>query len=180
MPQDLLGVEVFAVGTWNDSKFTADDLREIAENTKALIATGRHKPPVKLGHEEQDFLLFGPDGELGQPALGWIENPRVVADKLLVDFKSVPDVVVEAIEQRRYRQVSAEISHLKHIGWVLNAVAIIGADLPAVTTLEDLQAYLSANPIHAKAKQNAVALQFSEPVIHNARPQIAPTPKPSG
>ena len=181
MPQDLLGVEVFAVGTWNDFKFTADDLREIAENTKALIATGRHKPPVKIGHKEQDDLLYGGNGdELGQPAFGWIENPRVVADKLVADFKSVPDVVVEAIRQGRYRQVSIEMNHLQHIGWVLTAVAIIGSDPPAVKTLEDLQAYLSANPVHVKRKASAPTLQFSEPQIHAAHVQDAPTPQLSG
>src|SRR3990167_3940088 len=161
MPQDLLGVEVFAVGTWNGMKFVQEDLRAIADNTNALLAKSTHKPPLKLGHHDQDDFLYGPNGD-GQPALGWMENIRAVADKLMADFKSVPDIVVEAVKQGRYRQLSIEMDYLKHVGWIATGVALLGADLPIVKTLDDLQAYLSAA---GKPSDAGFRLAASEPLL---------------
>ena len=162
MAQELLGVHVFSVGTWKNQKFTAEDLGDIAKNTNALIAAGRHKPPLKLGHSG--------DVEIGQPALGWIEGLRAVGDKLYADFKRIPDPVFEAIKTDLYRQVSVEMSYLEEFGWILTAVALLGADLPAVKNLEDLQAYLSAHPPAGQPGAGAGAgsvLVFSlqEPII---------------
>ena len=164
MPQDILGIEIFAVGTWNGMKFVQEDLRQIADNTNALMAKGTSKPPLKLGHAEQDGLLY-PDEKLGQPALGWMENLRVVADKLIADFRSVPDIVVEAVKQRRYRQLSIEMDYLKHMGWRATGLALLGADLPVVKTLNDLQAYLSAS---GKPGESGFHLAAAEPMIGGA------------
>lgn len=136
MPKDIRGVHVFSVGTWNGMKFVAEDMVAIARNTNALIAAGTLKPPLKLGHP----------GAAGQPALGWVENVRADGDRLRADFMRVPDAVVGAIENGLYRQVSVEMSYLEQIGWIMTGVALLGADLPAVRNLEDLQAYMSAHP----------------------------------
>src|SRR5262249_24509233 len=63
-------------------------------------------------------------------------------------------VVMDAVSQGRYRRVSAEIwFNLRRggqrFGKALKAVALLGADLPAVTNLQDLTAYLSLYPRRA-------------------------------
>lgn len=136
----LKGIEVFAVGKWNGMAFQAHDLAAMAEAYAALRDV--HKVPVKLGHNaEQPFTD-------GKPALGWVDALYVRGDKLVADLVDVPDVVAKAIKNRLYRRVSIELSidvkyQGKHIPFVVDAVALLGADLPAVNVLEDLNAYMS-------------------------------------
>ena len=135
--------EIFSTGTWNGETFDRADLEEIAGNFHRLKAS--LNPPLKFGHDEDQTLLGQMDGD---PALGWVEDLRVEGDKLVAKFAGVPDVVHEAIREGRYRRISAELYfNVRHegqeIGKVLKAVALLGADLPAVTNLEDLSAYLA-------------------------------------
>ena len=162
MANRIEGVEIFAVGTWNEMKFTAEDLGDIAGNTAALMASSNHRVPLKLGHDIEQPLL----GEEGELALGWVENLRVVGDKLVADFAGVPGVVMEVIGAELLRTVSVEMKHLEEFGWVLTAVALLGAELPAVKSIDDLQAYLSArnqagHPGDGEALEKR--LTFSEP-----------------
>jgi len=62
----LSGVEILATGTWNDRKYTTEDLDNIVEafdEGNAGIV-----PPVKLGHQKNQNLL---DKE-GLPAAGYV------------------------------------------------------------------------------------------------------------
>ena len=156
MANEIIGVHIFSSGTWNGMKFTPEDLADIARNTNALIVAGPHAPPLKLGHDAEGGM--GTDLE-GQPALGWIENLRAVGDKLYADFKRIPDTVFEAIKSDLYRQVSIEMRHIEEFGWILSACALLGADLPAVKNLEDLQAYLTAHPPIGQPNAGAGAVQ---------------------
>lgn len=140
MAQDLQEVEIFSVGTWNGMKFNEEDLQEIAANTEKLLSEGKHKPPLKLGHSSNQILKGQSDGD---PAMGWIENIRVKAGKLVADFKKVPGILINAFKEGLYRQVSVEMRHIDHTGWILTGVALLGADLPAVKSLNDLEAFLS-------------------------------------
>ena len=157
------GVEIFAIGTWNGMKFTHEDLQQIADNTNALLDKGRNKPPLKLGHSEAQILAGQEDGD---PALGWVENIQVKGDKLVADFVNVPDIVVNTIEAGLFRQISVEMRPIEHLGWILTATAILGADIPAVKTLEDLQAFLSDN-YKGIPQSNSLAACFSttEPIL---------------
>ena len=135
--------EIFSTGVWNEEEFTAEDLSQIAANFQRLKS--ELKPPLKFGHDENQNLLNQRDGD---PALGWVEQLRVVGDKLVATFAGIPEVVYQAIQSRRYRRVSAEIFfNVRHrgksLGKALKAVALLGADLPAVTNLEDLTCYLT-------------------------------------
>lgn len=161
----LEGVEIFAVGTWNYQKFTREDLQDIARNTSALMAKSNHRPPLKLAHDPEQPLA----GEEGDLALGWAENLRVQGDKLLADFANVPDIVAQAIDATLLRGVSVEMRYIEEFGWVLTAVALLGADLPAVKTIQDLQAYLSApnDPGHP-GDERPLRLSFSEPKLIGA------------
>lgn len=149
LPGYRIEAEIFSTGTWNDEIFTREDLHEIAGNFERLRP--HIKPPLKFGHDENQTLLGQSDGD---PALGWVERLRVQGDKLLATFVGVPMVVYDAIKSRRYRRVSAEIyfnlrSNGAELGKALKAVALLGADLPAVTNLEDLTAFLTDRPRHS-------------------------------
>ena len=131
------GVELFATGTHNGDKYTEEDLDAIVEAFGKLD----FKPPLKAGH--------GKDVP-GMPALGWVANLRRVGSKLIADFSHMPDVVYQAIKDRRYNTVSAEIYwNLKRGGdafrRALKAVALLGAEIPAVAGLRPLHEHFHAD-----------------------------------
>ena len=136
MPEDLLGVEIFAVGTWNGIEFTASDLDDMVDAHKKIGS--KIKPFAKLGHDPKQGLLQ----KDGYPASGWIDNLRRVGDKLVSDFKAVPAKVAELIRNKAYGRFSPEVYFNAVLGGtkypkVLKAVAILGGDTPACTTLDD-------------------------------------------
>lgn len=165
---EMQSVEVFAVGTWNRFKFVEEDLQEIVNNTTALMTEGRLKAPIKLGHSNAQILKGQTDGD---PSLGWITAIRKQGDKIVADFSGIPEILFNAIEQERYKQVSVELKHTENFGWFMTAVALLGSDLPAVRTLDDLQAFLSV-PVELldnSADGTPAKLMFSEPsIIHNS------------
>lgn len=132
--------EILAIGKWNGYEFTLDQLRGIKAAFDALV--GAHKVPLKLGHNaEQDMTD-------GQPALGWVTALDVINDKLVATMTDVPEIVSAAINKKLYRNVSVELDRaVSHKGasyeWVLSGLALLGADIPAVNTLNDLGAYMS-------------------------------------
>lgn len=140
-----LEAEIFSAGTWNDVTYTADDLHEMVRNFAAL--KNLLKPVLKLGHDDAQRWFGQGDGA---PSLGWVSALRVTSDnKLMAKFEGVPTAVAELIRKGAYRRVSAEIYHdiefeengepIK-LGKALGAVALLGADMPAVTNLADLAA----------------------------------------
>ncbi len=151
--QTLTDVEIFAVGKWNGDKYTAEDLDEmVAASTGVGV-----KPPVKLGHSEAQ-AWFGQED--GAPALGWVTNLKRRGDKLLADLVGVPTALVNMIRNGNYRTKSAEIfwnfkdpADPQGKVWprVLKAVSLLGADLPAVTNLEELQKVLMTDDSYSIA-----------------------------
>ena len=124
-------------GVWNGVEITHADLDDIVSNFAELQPTGR--VPLKLGHNDAQPMTDG------QPALGWIERVYRQGEKLMADFKDMPSVVYDAIKAGLYKSVSVEL--FKDVAtpgglrsWVLDAVALLGADIPAVSGLKDLQA----------------------------------------
>jgi hypothetical protein len=133
MAHQLKDREIFAVGVWNDMEFSSDDLDDIIANFDKLKDT--HKVPLKFGHDA--------DHNDGQPAIGWIDRVFRQGDKLFADFVNMPRTVFEAIKERLYRTVSVELlfnvdSDGNKFNHVLDAVALLGADHPAVNSLADL------------------------------------------
>lgn len=128
-----LEAEIFAVGRWNERDYALKDLEDIAANFHKYQS--RIKPPLKLGHRAED--------PRGQPALGWVANLFVRGQKLVARFTNVPDIVCNAIKQGLYRRISSELWHDEAEGLVLKAVALLGADIPAVNNLEDLNVYFT-------------------------------------
>lgn len=133
--------ELFAVGKWNGMAFTLADLKSIAANFSLLKKY--LQVPLKLGHNDAQAVTDG------QPALGWITAVEVIGEKLVGTFESVPSIVQNAFDKKLYRNVSIEldfdVTHKDvHYDFVLTAVALLGADMPAVNTLNDLGAFLAS------------------------------------
>lgn len=144
---ELKDIEVFAVGTWNNTKITEQDIDDIVNGTNEII--DKVKPFVKLGHDDKQRLLQNS----GLPAGGWITRLKRKGQKILVDITDVPQKLYELISKGAYKRISSEIlwdytepSTKRKYNKVLSAIAFLGADLPAVTNLEDIAAlYSDAN-----------------------------------
>lgn len=166
---ELKGIEVFDVGTWVGSrgpmKWTIEDMRDIVANTGALINEGKLKPKLKFGHDPKQKLasndLFSQKD--GKPSLGRATNFRLKGTKVICDFVDVPDVVHKAIGGKLYTNVSSEVEFIKNFGWFISAVALLGADTPAVKTLSDLEAFFSDSINNSSGDR--VVLTFTEPNI---------------
>lgn len=139
-------IEVFATGTWGGLTWTEGDLDQMVANFTALAPY--IKPPVKLGHNDEQPLAQ----KDGQPAFGWVSGLRRMGSKLIATVADMPAKLRDLIDKRAYRRLSSEIypewegtgaeANLKSgvVGKVLSAVALLGADIPEVKTLDDLHA----------------------------------------
>ena len=152
--EDIRNVEILAAGKWTDSRghkveITPEDIREMAENAKTLF--GRVKPFLKLVHLDPKTH----ERVTGLPALGWLENFRAIGQKLVVDLMRVPAKVAALIRKGTFRRISAEVftrdtpfkdeATGQKVPNVVTAAGILGAQLPAVTTLKDILALFSAS-----------------------------------
>ena len=149
MSKSLYGAEIFAVGTWNGLTFTDADLDSIVTSFDALGLSGR--VPLKFGHNDEQPLTDG------QPALGWVSRVYRQGNKLLADFKDMPTSIYEMVRAGLYKFVSVELlknvmAGTRNIPWVLDAVALLGADQPAVGTLKDLQSLTMARKSALRAR----------------------------
>lgn len=142
--KDGFWVEILAAGDWTDANGTrvnlsVSDLEQIAASHAATCP--EIEPALRLGDH--------PGLEPGiKPAVGFVPQVKVEGSKLLGYFTDVPEIVLKAFEARRYKTVSAGLwRNVRHKGqthpWLLNHVAILGAELPAVRGLADLQAYMT-------------------------------------
>jgi phage I-like protein len=117
---------------------------------KALVGNSElnYEPPLKLGHDDDQAIIQ----ESGFPSIGWVQALRVKGDKLVADFKGVPKKLADIIKAGGYKKVSSELYFDYSIGgktWpaVLKAVALLGADVPAVKTIADIRAAYDENAI---------------------------------
>lgn len=134
MAYDLKDVEIFKPGTWNGKKYTEQDIDDLVDSFGKV----GYEPPIKLGHEEKS----------GDQAWGWVKNLRKVSGRAVADLTDIPEQLYNAIKDRRYNALSSEIFFdLKRDGNLfrraLKAVAILGAEIPAVSGLKPLEASLS-------------------------------------
>lgn len=149
MSKALYGAEIFAAGTWNGITFTGQDLDAIVTSFDALGLSGR--VPLKFGHNQDQPLTDG------QPALGWVSRVYRQGEKLLADFIDMPTSIYEMVRSGLYKFVSVELlknvmAGTRNIPWVLDAVALLGADQPAVGTLKDLQSLTMARKIAFRSR----------------------------
>lgn len=161
-----LDVEIFSAGIWNGFKVSEGDLHVITAAFHSL--KDQHKVPLKFGHNDDQPML---DGLF---ALGWVEDLWVApghdgAQKLFARLIDMPDVVHRAIKRKMYRKVSIELdlgvtAAGKKFSMVLSGVALLGADLPAVTNLADLDHYLREPVFSAESRK---AFTYSEDLNMN-------------
>jgi len=133
---ELKGQEIFAIGEWNSIEFSEADVDSIIKSFDLLELAGHI--PLKLGHEGPDAR----DDPETQFALGWVTKLYREGKKLLADF-TVPEKVAAWIRDGMLRFVSVELlkdvkADTREIPWVLDAVALLGADQPAVGILKSL------------------------------------------
>ena len=142
-----LSMEIMSPGTWNGFKFPSDRLKRIVDNFKKLLEV--HRVPLKIGHA--DNQIEDETRSEDQHALGWVDDVwQTATGKLMAKVIDVPDIVYDAVAKKLYRKVSVELDFDvdykgENIGDVLSGVALLGADIPAVNTIQDLQAFLSAD-----------------------------------
>lgn len=142
-----LEMEIFAVGTWNGDEYSEEDLDKMVESFNAIGLT-EVKPYLKLGHnEEQELAKSSGFFNDGMPAMGWMDSLKKVGNKLFAHFRDVPRVIAELVERGGYKRVSSEIywDYVSDVSkgfydYVVKAVALLGGNTPAVTTLQDVLA----------------------------------------
>lgn len=163
--REIKGVEIFAAGTWNGDTYTEKDL-------DAMVSAFREtssffKPYLKLGHNDEQQLIQND----GLPAAGWIGSIYRIGEKLMADFVDIPQKIFELIENKAYRKVSSEIYWNINIKetkypYLLGAVALLGADTPAVSTLNDILSLFGLKDfdkikIYANEEKSTIVKQYS-------------------
>lgn len=131
--------EIFAAGMWNGKPFTTTDLDVIVNSFNALGLAGRI--PLKVGHDGHDART----DEEHQFAAGWVENVWRDEDRLMADL-DVSEKIAPLIDSKALKFVSVELlknvkADTRVIPWVLDAVALLGTEQPAVGVLKSLQGY---------------------------------------
>ena len=160
----IKNVEIFSAGTWNGDTYSNEDLDAMVSafnDTKS-----KFRPNLKLGHSKDQKLLQ----QDGMPAAGWIGNLKREGEKLIADFVDIPEKIYQLLINKAYRKVSSEIYHnIDIIGQkfshMLSGVALLGSDLPAVGTLDDI---LKLYGIEGNAKSYEVSLETeAEKSVYN-------------
>ena len=169
---ELKAQEIFAIGEWNEISFTEADIDSIVSSFEALGLTGH--VPLKLGHEGPDAR----DEPASQFALGWVQRVYREGKKLLADF-DVPEKVASWIKEGFLRFVSVELlkdvkASTREIPWVLDAVALLGADQPAVGILKSLSLTMARST--ALQCRERVAFSRDNPTTGGHRPTMADEP----
>jgi hypothetical protein len=139
---ELRDIEIFSVGTHHNELFTEQDLDELVNNFNELKT--KVKPILKIAHHN---AMHKTDG---QPALGWTTDLKRIGSKLIASFADVPKIVFDAISKKLYKRVSSEIYQNLEIGGkkykrVLAGVGLLGADIPEVKDLKDIEIFLTDN-----------------------------------
>lgn len=152
-----MGVELARVGTWDLSTgprtFTLEDF---ADAVAASIDPEFGAPRIRPGHTDPRF-----DGE---PALGRVENMRVIGDRLVGDLVDLPGWLAAAEGRAAYPDRSIEgYSNVtsttgKKYRLVLSRLALLGVTPPAMDGLADLPGAIAAGALPIAASSSAMGL----------------------
>lgn len=136
----------FRSGTHNGKTYSESDLDRIVSNFYSL--KNIVKPVLKLGHGGQKFLK-----DEGFPAAGWIESIKKMGQVLYADVKNIPKRIYELLKSKAYQRPSAEIYLDFHddkgqkYGLTLSAIALLGADIPAIKSLPDIEGLFNSDAL---------------------------------
>ena len=140
-------VDIFQAGKWNADVYTEADL----DSMVSAFGKVGFQPPVKAGHEEgQDKNHELRQRLFGAPALGYVGRIYREGKKLFADLVNVPKRFGELIKAGTYKRISSEIfwsyrDESSNITYprVLKAIAFLGADIPALTSLDAIECMFS-------------------------------------
>ncbi len=146
---ELKDVEILSVGKWEGqtglAEFTVADLSNMVEN----FESGRlPRAPLKLGHPNSRDRGFAQ--KQGRPAFGWVTGLRKSGEKLLADISNIPVKLLTLIQKKHWIRFSCEVArNLQHRGNTysnaLTALSLLGEQVPAVETLDDIFDLHAAN-----------------------------------
>ena len=145
---DLNGLEIFAAGTFNGDSYSEADLDSMVS---AFDQVG-FKPTVKAGHADGQEDEAKARKVFGAPALGYVSRIYRQGKKLLADATKVPRRFADLVKAGSYSRISSEIywnfasddNGTKHPR-VLKSIAFLGADIPALTSLKEIEALYQRN-----------------------------------
>ena len=80
----------------------------------------------------------------GLPAVGWIENPRIEENTLIIDVKDIPKQAGEWLEKGYYKNTSSEIRWIGEDPHLVR-VAFLGATIPNFTGLPTFDKAIEGN-----------------------------------
>ena len=159
---NALTVELMAIGTWNGIAINKDDLKGMVTSFSSLRDV--LFAPVKMGHNNEQKITNGMPA-LGEISKVWYTNAgKDGKPKLMGELEGLPDIVFKAIKNKRYNKLSIEVDRDvtykgRFMKFVLTAVALLGADIPAVNTLSDLNAYMNRKSLFADSKNKVCFTQ---------------------
>lgn len=129
------GKVILSTGKWNGTIVNEEMLDDMIKSFGKL--KDKRAVPLKLGHSKDQRLLQGN----GYPAAGWITNIYRKGKQLFADLSEIPKTIKEYIESGAYKGVSIEfVTNWKNgedgktYSAVLTALALLGADIPAVVS----------------------------------------------
>jgi len=133
--EDATGVHIFTAGTAQSPEYDEDDLDTMIANFNSQD----HDVPLVVGHADDNDLLE----KSGLPAAGWISKLYRDGKKLFADLTDVPTLIADLIEKKALLKKSVEIYNdypdgdgNTH-GNLLWRVALLGADIPKIRSLDD-------------------------------------------
>jgi hypothetical protein len=135
----MKNIEIFRVGKWHGTDYAKEHLNEMVRNFHTFKDSW-FRPALKPGHYEKS----------GEKAAGYLSNLRRKGDVLMADLVDLPTEIYTSIQQHSYDRVSIEIvPELEREGKVYRcivwALALLGAEVPAVSGLKPLRAMLSSD-----------------------------------
>ena len=117
--------EILKTGSFTNSQgkevnFSQEDLNQIASSYNPKVS----EAPIVIGHPKSN-----------DPAYGWIDSLKVEGNKLIASASKVVPEFLDAVKQGLFKKRSVSLNpdnSLRHVGF-------LGATLPAVKGLADLQ-----------------------------------------
>jgi hypothetical protein len=157
------GVELIRCGVWEIStgrwEVTPADL---VAAVAAHQAGALRRPPIRLGHVDERFD--------GQPALGYVDNLRVVDNghTLLGDLVGVPallaDLMPAAYADRSVEGVQGFVDASgRTYSFALTGLALLGATAPGISTLRSLADVGALYGVAAATGQRVIRLHTTAP-----------------
>lgn len=144
--KSINSLEVFSVGSFNGDDYSESDLDAMIS---AFNEVG-FQPTVKAGHADGQEQEAAARQVFGSPALGYVSRIYREGKKLLADVVDIPKRFADLVAAGAYKRISSEVYwnydyEGKKFPRVLKSIAFLGADIPAITSLKEIEALYKRN-----------------------------------